>query len=170
VGYSVTDLGDHVLLRLAQVRLDLGLEPPPADAGNMLIADLLDSMGLVEYLAILAEDCGVEPAAIEQAVQRRFGTVAELAQAMVTAGIRPQPTAGERQNFACLPGVVGQPDTSHHGSPETKHDCWLAATAICLPDAVQTAAAINQLLQRPAAGWNGMRASGAAVFGTVRTR
>jgi hypothetical protein len=47
---------DHLLRRLAQVRHELGLEPASPGDAHVRLADVLDSMGLIEYLAVLAED------------------------------------------------------------------------------------------------------------------
>jgi 3-oxoacyl-[acyl-carrier-protein] synthase-3 len=99
-------------------------------------------MGLVEFVAILASECGAEPAAIEGCVGRRFGTIAELAEAMSTAGLRPV-------GPACRAGP--EPSPARQAGP-TLLPCWLSATAVCLPQTTQSATAINEALGRPA-GW-----------------
>src|SRR5215831_17351538 len=76
----------HVLGRLREVQQGLGLAPAADDPAARL-ADEVDSMGLVELVAVLAEDCGVRPEAIEQAVGHRFGTVGELAESLAAAGL-----------------------------------------------------------------------------------
>ena len=105
-------------------------------------ADLLDSMGLVEFLLVVARDYGTTPEAIEACVGRTFGTIAELAAAMQTAGL------------AKLAGSL--PEAVHSVAPTTvgtsPGPCWLGATAVRLPDAVQPAAQLNALLHRPP-GW-----------------
>ena len=135
---SFDDLTTHLLRRLREVRQRLGMEPAEADRGGHF-ADLLDSMGLVEFLAILADDCGVAAQAIEACAGRRFGTVAELAGALHAAGMQPQ--AG----IAVGPGATARP-------PASVPSAWLAATAVSLPRTVQLADTINAALARPA-GW-----------------
>ena len=120
--------------RLNEVQCNLGQEPtPPVDA-NVRFADVLDSMGMVELLALLAEDCGVKPEAIEQAAKRRFGTIAELAQALHAAGLAPLAPAAQQ---------ASSPQS------QTVTASWLLATAVKLPEAVQPASAINEALHRP---------------------
>src|SRR5262249_29849492 len=82
-------LTTHLLQRLRQVPAGLGLDPEDVDDAGARFADLLDSMGLVESVTVLAEDCGVTPGQIERCTDRRFGTVAELAAAMQSAGLLP---------------------------------------------------------------------------------
>src|SRR3954452_12277895 len=91
----------HLLRRLRQVREGLGLEPLEDDPGTRF-AEAVDSMGLVEFVALVADDCGVSPEAVERGAGRRFGTVAELAAALASAGLEvlavpgrvPLPAAG----------------------------------------------------------------------------
>ncbi len=132
------DLTAHLLARLAEVQQHLGCAPDaPADA-DARFADQVDSMGMVELVALLAEDCGVRPEAVERCAGQRFGTVAELARSMLAAGLVPR--AGSV--------AVAEPVRSAPLSPT----CWLAATAVRLPEAVQAAAALNEALGRPP-GW-----------------
>src|SRR6516165_5323133 len=77
---------EHILRRLRQVQQSLGQEPAGGGAEARL-ADEVDSMGLVELVALLADDCGVRPEAIERAVAHRFGTVGELADGLASAGL-----------------------------------------------------------------------------------
>ncbi len=116
-----------------------------ADDPSTRFADAFDSMGLVEFVAILAGECGVAPAAIEECVDRRFGTVADLAAAMNAVGLWP--TVG--------PGRVAKPAASERPSRAgafATSPCWLSATVTRLPETIQSAAAINEALGR-AAGW-----------------
>jgi 3-oxoacyl-[acyl-carrier-protein] synthase-3 len=136
-------LVEHLLTRLAQVQRDIGTEPAEAAGAATPFAELLDSMALVEFLAILAEDCGVEPEAIEEAARRRFTTFADLAEAMLRAGI------GLRVGQSVAPAARSQ---RHPPSGSGTGACWLAATAVRLPDAVQPAEWINQAIGRPR-GW-----------------
>src|SRR3954451_18255545 len=78
----------YLLSRLRQVQQVLGAAEPAADA-QVRFAEAVDSMGLVEFVALVAEDCGVTPEALEQAAGRRFGTVADLADALAVAGLCP---------------------------------------------------------------------------------
>lgn len=134
---SVDDLTAHLLARLRRVQQDLGVEPSAPDDPGLRFADALDSMGMAEFLALLADDCGVTPAAIEECTGRQFGTVAALACAMHAAGVLPRPVQS---------ALVGR------GDPPPLAGCWLAATAVRLPEMVQPAVTINQALGRPA-GW-----------------
>src|SRR3954469_7695597 len=77
------ELTDHLLNRLREVQDRLGGD---ADATALtLFAEAVDSMGLVEFVGVVAADCGVKPEAVEEVAQRRFGTITELAAAMYAA-------------------------------------------------------------------------------------
>jgi 3-oxoacyl-[acyl-carrier-protein] synthase-3 len=140
---ALQGLTDHLLWRLRRVLDVLGLDPDAAAPG-VRFADLLDSMALVEFLVTVADDCGVAPEEVERCVGRRFGTVGELAAAMEAAGLVPG-----GQDPALGPRPVERPRPGRTVDPVP---CWLAATAACLPRFVQTAAALNEALGRPA-GW-----------------
>ena len=135
----------HVLARVREVRRNLGDGTElPEDAG-LRFAEALDSMGMVEFLLVLGEDCGVPPECIEQAVQRRFGTVGELAAALHVVGLVPrQAYPSSSPDLAPAPGVA-IPVAASAG-------CWLTATAMQLPNTVQSAAYLNERIQRPP-GW-----------------
>jgi hypothetical protein len=77
----------HLLDRVAMVRRELTGDGPGLDDAQARLGDLLDSMGLVEFLLVVASDCGTTPEAIEACVGRQFGTVAGLAAAMHAAGL-----------------------------------------------------------------------------------
>lgn len=98
-------------------------------------------MGLVEFLLLAAEDCGVPPERIEACVQRQFSTVENLAGAMHAAGLIPRARPEQRPGAAATPGAA-----------PTSPALWLTATACRLADTVQPAASLNQQLQRPL-GW-----------------
>jgi hypothetical protein len=85
---SHADLVALLLARLRQVCERLGGEAPAADAA-VRFADVVDSMGFVEFLALVAEDCGVSVETIEQAAGHRFGSVAELAAVLASGGCVP---------------------------------------------------------------------------------
>src|SRR5262249_10496884 len=124
-----------------RVQMELGCAAATPVGPHCRFADVLDSMGLVEFLMVLADDCGITPAAVETCVGHRFGTVAELAAAMHAAGLARQAGAA-----AARPLVAHGPHAASAGA------CWLATTAVRLPTCVQSAATLNGLLQRPP-GW-----------------
>jgi 3-oxoacyl-[acyl-carrier-protein] synthase-3 len=136
----VTDLTAHLLERIDRVRRQLGEDADPGFGPTARFADLLDSMGMVEFLALLARDCGVTPADIEAAASHQFATVADLAQQLVTAGLVPVAAAP-------VTTAVAVPHL-----PPAPIACWLAATVLHLPDTVQPAAVLDRALDRPT-GW-----------------
>jgi 3-oxoacyl-[acyl-carrier-protein] synthase III len=123
----------HLLTRLAAVRRALGLEEVELLADDRF-GELLDSMGLVEFVAAIADDCGTTPEAIDAAVGHRFGTVAELATALDTAEL----ALHERRRATASVVPAGR--------------AWLSGVTAILPYAVQPADEINTLLGRPP-GW-----------------
>jgi 3-oxoacyl-[acyl-carrier-protein] synthase-3 len=139
---ALTELTARLRFRLDEVRQSLGMEPV-AEHPDVSFSEALDSMGLVEYVAMVAEDCAVEPAAVEQAVAHHFETVNDLARALHAAGI------GLRSPGSPPPAPTAAVSRRSRLSTASS---WLAATAIRLPDAVQSAATINEALQRPP-GW-----------------
>ncbi len=134
----------RLLDRLRQVRELLGQEQLAADA-NTRFVDALDSMGFVEFLALVAEDYGVPVETIEQAARRHYGSVGEFAAALDAAGLS-------------LGSEISPQDQSVSGrtpvlaSRAGKATAWLAATTAKLPSNRQPASAINALLHRPP-GW-----------------
>src|SRR5437667_10766011 len=110
----------HLLRRLREVQENLGFELTEGDPAALL-ADEVDSMGLVELIAVLAENCGVRPEVIEQAVGYCFGTVGELAEALASAGL----------TFRDGAGVV---ETSAEMNPPARRaedvGCWLGAVTL----------------------------------------
>ncbi len=140
---ALEGLTAHLLRRLREVREGLGVGSAEADDPGARFAELLDSMGLVEFLTVLAEDCGVAPEEIERCAGRRFGTVADLAGAMHAAGLSP---GGEMAASAAPTPAEGW------GRQVESIPCWLGATVARLPEEVQTAAAVDEALGRPA-GW-----------------
>jgi 3-oxoacyl-[acyl-carrier-protein] synthase III len=130
----MTALLNYLSGRLREVQERLGLEPH-ADPDTPF-ADLVDSMGLVELVGLVATDCAVGPDAIEQAVARRFTTLTELAEALHAAGIGPR--AGH-----LAPTVSAQTALA---------PVWLAGVQLALPGEVQSAEQLDALLHRPP-GW-----------------
>jgi 3-oxoacyl-[acyl-carrier-protein] synthase III len=138
---SADDLARHLLEGVRRVQQDLGWTgPAPAGIHNRF-ADLLDSMGLVEFLLQTADECGTTPDAIEASVQRQFGTVWELAAAMRAAGFTARGA-----------GPMPMPSAGSDSQTARSRGCWLGETAVQLPSCVQQAKEIDAILQRPA-GW-----------------
>jgi hypothetical protein len=141
---TLQDLTAYLLDRLRLVQGKLGL-----DAGqtgpDSCFADAVDSMGMVEFLAVVAEDCGVSSAAVEECAGRRFGTVAELALALQKAGTIPHRAPGgvAASVAAVAPSAVPS---------DLRRTSWLGAVAIRLPRSTQSAASIDEALHRPR-GW-----------------
>jgi 3-oxoacyl-[acyl-carrier-protein] synthase-3 len=131
----------HLLTRLREVQRNLHGDVADNDEPHARFADVLDSMGMVEFVAVIADDCGVKPEAIEKAVGRDFGTIADLAAALTRAGIGP----------ASQGSVSPHPHTPSLSRPEAVCG-WLASTAVRLPKALESAAEIDRKLQRPP-GW-----------------
>jgi 3-oxoacyl-[acyl-carrier-protein] synthase-3 len=137
---TTSTLTDFLLERLQLVQRETSSHTPPAADPNCRLADVLDSMGMVEFLMVVAADCGVDLGVIEECVGRSFTTVAELAAAMEGAGVGPSATRGA----SCL-------QFDRVRSPAAVK-CWLAGCAVRLPAMIQLASAINEALQRPP-GW-----------------
>jgi len=148
-GKTMDALLDHLLCRLTQVQEHLGIEPAASLSAASRFADVLDSMGMVEFLMLLAQDCGVTPPVIEECVGRNFRTVGELADAMAAAGM-------SRTTAQVVPGRISPRNVSPDSTPSPLQPpataIWLTATASRLPERVQSGAAINAALDRPA-GW-----------------
>jgi 3-oxoacyl-[acyl-carrier-protein] synthase-3 len=141
-----TALTAYLMARLQEVQGNLGHEATPADTNDARFADVLDSMGMVEFLALVADDLGIQPELIEKSVGRQFGTVAELAEALQEAGV----SSALRSRRAPVPKAAQRP-------PRAVALGWLAGTAVQLPETVESAAAINDKLGRPN-GWLETRA------------
>ena len=136
---NIHAVADHLLERIRQVQVAMAWPGPASSSFDEKFADLLDSMGLVELLLQLAEDYGTTPEVIEQAVDRRFGTVWELANALSTKGLAV---------VQHKPESMLMPQTSRGATGQ----CWLAGSAVCLPERVQSASEIDQHLKHPE-GW-----------------
>jgi 3-oxoacyl-[acyl-carrier-protein] synthase-3 len=152
------ELVARLLRHLRQVQENLGLEPT-ADGPDARFAEAVDSMGLVEFLSLVAEECSVPVEAIEQAAGHRFGTVGELADALDASGLGrgTRPPASTDGGRASRP-PAGETPAPHVpafdrlGKPPGETGMFLAATAVGLPAVKQPAREINALLQRPP-GW-----------------
>src|SRR5204863_338391 len=94
--HTLDGLTRRLLDRVRLVRHDLGADEVVPDDAQVRLADLLDSMAMVEFLLVVAGDCGATPEAIEACVGRQFGTVAGLAAALHhRLELRPTATALE---------------------------------------------------------------------------
>ncbi len=134
----------QLLRRVREVRATLGLTEMVDDAGAQF-AELLDSMGMVEFLMLVARDHGVPVSRIEECVGHQFTTLAGLAE-----GLR-------RANLTAY--SPSEPRAECTTSRELRHTSALrlAATAVRLPRETQWAEQINRALGRPA-GWLETRA------------
>ena len=132
----MTALLEHLIRRLGEVQVRLGLGPG-ADP-DAPFAELVDSMGLVEFVGLLSTDCAVRPALIEEAVGRRFTTLRALADALHAVGIAPQ--------------VGGQHAVGRASQPAAEGPVWLTIPRVALPEQVQPARDLDGLLNRPS-GW-----------------
>jgi 3-oxoacyl-[acyl-carrier-protein] synthase-3 len=133
--YSPENLTSHLLRRLREVQQNLGFDLAADDDADVRFADALDSMGMVEFLVLLAEDCVVTPEVIEERAGRQFSTVRELAKVLHGAGL------------AGRPGPI-----SSGWKPSSEVASWLAATSVRLPEQVEPAASLDSALDRPS-GW-----------------
>ena len=137
---------DRLLARLRQMRDLLRQEPLALDAQTRF-ADAVDSMGFVEFLALVAEDCGVPVETIEQAAGHRYGSVGELAAALDAAGLRLDEARSPLSATSRKRASEARPTGETPVPP-----AWLAATAARLPVHRQPASEINAALRRPS-GW-----------------
>jgi 3-oxoacyl-[acyl-carrier-protein] synthase-3 len=137
------DIVASLLARLRQVRELLGQEDRPIAADTRFV-DVLDSMGFVEFLGLVADDCGVPVERIEQAAGHRYGTVGELAYVFASAG------------FSLSASHSRSPSRSKKRERD-REGLYLAATAAVLPSRRQSASEIDALLGRPS-GWLQARA------------
>ena len=137
---TLENLTEFLLEQVRQVQRNLHLDSGPDLNSETALGDALDSMAMVEFLALVSEACGVKPTGIEECVARRFTTVNALARAMETAGIAPRPTATPACRFV--------PQLSNNSTPPA----FLASSILRLPQTVQPASELDRLLQRPE-GW-----------------
>lgn len=164
MGLSSANLVEYLLSVLRGVLEDLEInDPGPLDAG-VRFADVFDSMAMVEFLGLLAEDCGCELATIEEAVDPRSGTVGELAASMEAAGIGPRQATADvatSTHEGSVTAPVGRTAARQLASlqvrPSSTQAVWLCGAAARLPDAVQYGHELDAAVGRPA-GWLERRA------------
>jgi 3-oxoacyl-[acyl-carrier-protein] synthase III len=136
---------------LHAVQEALGLPLAAKDNTDLRFAEELDSMGLVEFLAGVADDCGTSVEWIEEVAGRRFTTVAELADALTAAGTCPNAAEATTE-------VPEQPLGVSLADRRRPGELYLGSVSVRLPRMVQPAAALSALLCRPA-DWLEKRAS-----------
>jgi 3-oxoacyl-[acyl-carrier-protein] synthase-3 len=132
---------------------------------ELLFAEILDSMAMVEFIAVLAEACGVSTEKIEESVNRQFTTVDDLSAALHSAGLVPNGTPGRnihmrrprQSSGAALQRIPGISETREPSESIEAGTIWVAGTTVCLPDSVEAAGAIDARLGRQK-GWLEKRA------------
>src|SRR4051812_38759394 len=130
-------LCDFLLARLQQVERDLGVEPQATDSG-VRFADAIDSMGFAEFLATVADACGVSVETITRAAGPQFGSVAELAEVLHRAGLQLQGVASPRLERGSSANQV-RPTLG-----------WLTGAHAVLPCQAEPAASLDARLGKPA--------------------
>jgi 3-oxoacyl-[acyl-carrier-protein] synthase-3 len=135
---TIHELTDCLLTRLREVQARLGTDVTASP--DAAFADAVDSMGLVEFVGVVASDCGVRPDEIEQAVQRRFTTIANLAAAMHAARLLPR-SAARQTTFAFADEPVKKAPPA----------AWLANWRV-VPMDVEPSEDLDPLIDRPQ-GW-----------------
>src|SRR5262245_7492576 len=78
----------QLFARLAEVRAVLGWEPPPDDP-EAPFADLLASMGTVEFRGRVADDCAVAVEVVEGGTRGGLTHLSGLADALLSSGLHP---------------------------------------------------------------------------------
>jgi 3-oxoacyl-[acyl-carrier-protein] synthase-3 len=131
------ELAGHLLSRLHEVQARIGR--PPAGASDDRFADVIDSMGMVEFIGQVADDCSVEPEAIEQLTGLHFSTISDLATVLHQAGLLPK----------VRPAVSTTAALAESSRPR---QIGLLAWSVRLPNTRQPAEQIDELLNRPK-GW-----------------
>src|SRR5260370_11511587 len=145
---SPNDLIEHLLTRLREVQRNFRFEE--TGDPNVPLAEVLDPMGWVELVAILAEDFGVTSDTIDKAVGRKYGAIVEVARHLRAAGLsqkiqnRCEETVNHGGEKPAQEDISTDPDKETLG--------WLVATAVRLPRTIQPASEINEILHRPP-GW-----------------
>jgi 3-oxoacyl-[acyl-carrier-protein] synthase-3 len=136
----MTELVDYLLQRIAQAQQAMG-KPTPLDGEHTRFGDVLDSMALVEFLTIVAEDCGVPVETLEQQFGPRFGSITEMAAGMEQIGLMPQLSVPLAAPLPHLP-------PARRASPTI----FVGPTAFRLPGTCQPGREIDRAVGRPE-GW-----------------
>jgi 3-oxoacyl-[acyl-carrier-protein] synthase III len=162
------NLTEYLLSVLRGVLEDLGIEQSGTLGPDVRFSDVFDSMAMVEFLGIVADDCSCEMSAIEEAVDQRFHTIRHLAEAMQSARLFPRQTTAEDAAEPAHAGSVGSPMDARtarqlaglrqpRDGRSTEPRVWLAGSAHRLPRTIQLASELNAEVGRPA-GWLERRA------------
>jgi 3-oxoacyl-[acyl-carrier-protein] synthase-3 len=166
---SETDLTEYLIDRLREVIEDAeGNHPGPLTAG-VRFADVLDSMAMVEFLEVVADDCECELTALQQCVGRRFSTVEHLAQSMVAAGLAPASLVERVASELAVPAGIGAAPVARRArelpaeeelpseAAEPGRAVWLTGVAARLPRQIQPGSELDAAVGRPT-GWLERRA------------
>jgi 3-oxoacyl-[acyl-carrier-protein] synthase III len=137
---TIEQLTDHLMQRLREVQERLGADATASP--DMPFAEAVDSMGLVEFVGVIAADCAVKPEAIEEAVGRRFSTIADLARALNAARIEPRQQV-RQATFAFAQQLQRSP---------AEQSCWLVEWSVFIPNGRIPTVELDRLLERPP-GW-----------------
>ncbi len=144
---AVSTLTEFLVAQVSAIQRRLRGDSAAHVAPDSRFADLLDSMGMVELLGVVAEECGVTPIDLEECADRRFGKIEELALAMAAAGYSPSQPASDdkRVQEADSRGGLGVRDAA-------VATVWLGGITARLPVCFQRNAELDALLGRPS-GW-----------------
>jgi 3-oxoacyl-[acyl-carrier-protein] synthase-3 len=164
-----THLTEYLLSVMRGVLEDLGGDKDELFSPEVRFPDVFDSMAMVEFLGIVADDCGCEMAAIEECVDQRFSTVEQLARAMSAAGLAPadhseSPTQLAAQARGRVETPIGKRTSrqladleAQRVAPAATRAVWLAGSANFLPRTIQSGAELDAAVGRPT-GWLERRA------------
>ncbi len=162
-------LTDYLLSVMRGVLEDLEIEEPRPIGPEIRFADAFDSMAMVEFLGIVADDCGCEMTALEECVGQEFSSIGNLAGSMHAAGLAPTNHVGFTQtNAESAAGLMITPLRknvseqladleSRHATRGPASTVWLAGAAARLPQRIQSAPELDAAIGRPA-GWLQRRA------------
>ena len=140
---SEAALTDYLLSVMQGVLEDLGAEAVEPIGSDARFSDALDSMAMVEFLGVVADDCKCGVSAIEECVDQHFSTAEHMARAMNAAGIGPtEQVELTRASAETADGLVHAPAGSESSRP-TVPDIWLAGVASRLPRQIQTASELD---------------------------
>jgi len=164
-----THLTDYLLSVMHGVLEDLGADEAEPLGPESRFADVFDSMAMVEFLGLVADDCGCEMSTIEECVDQRFSTVEHLVRALSAAGLAPTDHTESPVHIAPLSkGRVETPIgkwksrqladlESRRVAPAATRTVWLAGSASVLPRTIQSGPELDAAVGRPT-GWLERRA------------
>jgi 3-oxoacyl-[acyl-carrier-protein] synthase-3 len=164
---SQANLTDYLLSVMRGVLEDLGDADAEPGGPDARFADVFDSMAMVEFLGVVADDCNCEISAIEECVDQRFSTVGELARAMHANGLGPTYLVEQAATKSPSVGQVASPvgastvrqlaDLDQRRAALVTHAVWLSGAAVRLPQTIERGPELNIAVGRPA-GWLERRA------------